>query len=306
MRRAVIQRCLSMDNTGNLDYDGSAIGPDLDDEDVESFLASLDNDLGFDNNQINLVEQVIEASPLYNFRGPKHLTDFVNNPQGHPPTLVHNEEAVEMLDDISDEFGSAFKQKGVAFAGSRVYAVAHSENAKSVWAMQNSATGYITKRQQTVVKTWDLPELQIPITFPSNTKAALNKANLTRPDVMASNAHAEVNEIVQHAYRSLHELHMNPHDVGLMFASDIQHCAECFWAAQVMWKKGNKRPLNATGCSNKLFDRWREPWSGFYTEYGPNPFRKSNGTFRTGFGKGEYQPHVLNAKVSGSLGNIYV
>jgi hypothetical protein len=300
----VVQARLSMDAVGNLDYNGDPVGPNLNDPDVESLIDSLEDDYDFTASQIRKVEKVIETEPLYNFRGPEHLKRYVKG-KDDPPSLVHDDEGATMLDDISDQFGSTFKIKGVPFSGSRVYALAHSEGATEVWAMQNSATGYITKGNQNIVNTWQLPELKMPITFPSNTKRVTDKANLKRPTVMASNAHAEVNEIIQHAYRSLEELHAHPHNVGLMFASDIQHCAECYWAAQAMWKKGNKVPFNATGCGNRLFARWREPWKGFYTEYGDNPFRKPNGDLRGNLTVGEYQPHVLNARVSGTLGNIY-
>jgi hypothetical protein len=301
----VVQARLSMDATGNLDYDGDPVGTDLNDPNVVDLLASLKKDYNFTTSQNRKVEKVTETEPLYNFRGPVHLTNFVNNPDHDPPTLVHNEEGATLLDDISEEFGSTFKVKGVPFSGSRVYALAHSEGATSLWAMQNSAIGYITKRNQNIVNTWQLPEVKMPITFPSNTKRVMDNANLQRPTVLPSNAHAEVNEIVQHAVRSLEELHAHPHNVGLMFASDIQHCAECYWAAHAMWHKGNKVPVNATGCGNRLFARWREPWSGFYTEYGSNPFRKSDGSLRGNLVVGEYKPHVLNARVSGSVGNIY-
>ncbi|HYG11302.1 MAG TPA: hypothetical protein VD835_15245 [Pyrinomonadaceae bacterium] len=301
----VVQACLSMDATANLDYDGDPVGPDLNDPNVVDLLASLKKDYKFTTSQLKKVKQVIQTEPLYNFRGPIHLTNYVNDPDSDPPTLVHNMEGATLLDDISDEFGNTFKGKGIAFSGSRVYALAHSEGATSLWAMQNSSTGYISKRNREIVETWQFPEAKVPITFPSNTKRLMENANLQRPTVMLGNAHAEVNEIVQHAIRSLEELHQSPHDVALMFASDIQHCAECYWAAHAMWKKGNKVPVNATGCGNRLFARWREPWSGFYTEYGSNPFRKSDGSLRGNLTVGEYQPHVLNARVSGSVGNIY-
>jgi hypothetical protein len=302
----VLQGRFRMDNTGSLDYDGSDIGPDLTDPDVESFLDSLADDANFSTTQVDKVKTVIEAGPLYVFDGLTHLTNWTVSPGLFPPQLEHDNAGAQMLDDVSGDFGSTFKKKGVAFSGSRVYSVAHSEGASSVWAMQNSATGNIPKGHQQIVKTWAPPDLRIPITFPSNTKRETDKVGLNRPTVMSANAHAEVNEIVQHAYRALNVLHMSPHDVGLMFGSDIQHCAECYWAAHAVWKKGNKTPVNATGCGNRLFDRWREPWSGFYAAYGDNPFRQSNGTFRQGFAKGEFPASTLNAAVSGSVGNIYV
>jgi hypothetical protein len=302
---AVMQGRFRMDNTGALDYDGSDIGPNSADPDVESFLDSLEDDAGYSTAQLDKVKALIEAGPLYVFDGLTHLTNYLTSPGLFPPKLEHDDEGAMMLDDVSRDFGTTFKGKGIAFSGSRVYSVAHSEGAKSVWAMQNSATGNIPKGNQQVVKNWAPPDLKLPITFPSNTKRDTDKFGLKRPTVMSANAHAEVNEIVQHAYRALSALHMSPHDVGLMFGSDIQHCAECYWAAHAMWKKGNKKPFNATGCGNKLFDRWREPWSGFYADYGDNPFRKSDGTFRTGFAKGAIPATALNAAVSGSLGNIY-
>jgi hypothetical protein len=286
-----------------VDIGNTDIGPDFDDADAEDILKIVAT-WSLTGSQLQTVKNIIADGPVWEFRDLNHLYTYITNPSPtDPPKMETDFEGAEYLDAQARKFGSTFKGPTIPFSGQRVYAVAYSQGEESFWAMQNSATGHISSKDQSVVRTWS-PQ-PIPYTFPSNTAAAFSKAGLKKPEALKNNAHAEVNEVVAHTIRSI-RLGLTAHDVNLIFASDIKHCAECYWAAHAFWKKANKQMINKTGCANKLFERWRQPWDGFYKDYGDNPFRNPDGTFKSGFSAGTWDPAILNAQVSGSVGNIYI
>jgi len=298
--QGVVQRKVQVGTYDN----GAVIGPDGDSEEAQDFLAELKEE-DFDRESRDQVRDAIEEATLYTFRDIDHLWDWLSDPDADPPDI---EEPMEMEDadvvnDIAEKFGTTFKGRNVPFSGSRVYAVAHSQGSDELWAMLNSATGYIPKAKQDVVKKWKI-DSDLPITFPRNTKASIEHAGLKRPTVLTPNAHAEVNELVQHACYAL-ESHNSPHDVGITMASDIAHCVECYWAGNAMMQKGTGTFESGTGCENKLFARWREPWVGFYKDYGENPFRNKDGTLKKGLGVGAYDKSELNKRLPPKLKGLY-
>jgi hypothetical protein len=177
--------------------------------------------------------------------------------------------------------------------------VAYSQGDDVIKVMQNGATGYFPKAKQSVVKLWEPPVEGIEYTFPSNTKGELAKIGKDRPTTLGSNAHAEVNEYIQHAIFSYIN-HHSPHDVAFTVGSDIAHCAECWWAAWAMIAKKGGTFKSFSRCENRLFERWREPWVGFYKEYGSNPFRNSSGKLKK-LGKGTHSASMLNAEVGTAI-----
>jgi hypothetical protein len=299
--RPVVQRKVSL-----ADYDGGVpIGPSVTDNDARDFLNYLRDDEGMGASDRETVKDLMrETHRTYMFGGIDHLFDYLDDPDADPPDVDEEMEDPSVMDDIASDFGSNFKGKHIPFSGSRVYAVAHTLGSDVLWGMQNSATGSVPKAKQQIVKNW-APKSDYPITFPSNTKASIEKMGKKRPTVLTSNAHAEVNEFVQHAYFALMRAHHSPHDLSITIASDIEHCVECWWAGHAMMLKGQGRIVSATGCANKLFERWREPWVGFYTEYGDNPFRQNNGDLKNGLAAGTYPAWQLNARMPHSLKGIY-
>jgi hypothetical protein len=282
-------------------------GDDLyeDSEEYEDVIEELKDDLELSKYCVGEFKKLVKAPALYTFRDFDHLNDFVGGNHNDAPKVDDGEGIAEMVDDIAKDFGSEFKGPNIPFSGSRVYAVGrHGGVNPPLWATQNSATGHITSKQQAVVKQW-VPEtpakvLLDKLSFPTNTKRDMKKVGMGRPDVMPSNAHAEVNQYVQLALvAATHGL--NPSDIGLAIGSDIAHCAECYWALEALKQKGTGTFFSFTGCENKLFARWREPWTGFYATYGPNPFRKTDGTFKKNiltnknFDAGTYTAQELNA-----------
>jgi hypothetical protein len=103
-------------------------------------------------------------------------------------------------------------------------------------------------------------------------------------------AHAEVN-----AYRELYRLYTKDQGTSssiakFRMATNIAHCAECWWAAHALFKKlgidiGKLETSSPT--EGYLFNQWTEPWEGFYKELGidSSPFRDKNGTLKEGFKK---------------------
>jgi hypothetical protein len=299
-----VQRRVALDDASDIkSWDSDEL--DSGSEELEDVTEELADDFDWNPHSITEFEKLVAAPALYRFRDYDHLGDFMAGNFNDPPTLEDDSGMDESVDGIAKDFGSAFKGPKIPFSGSRVYAVGKPGTVgEDLWATQNSATGHITSKQQSVVRAWtaETPAklLLDKLSFPSNTKRDLEKVKLGRPTVMASNAHAEVNQYVQLALLSAaHGL--NPSDVGLSIGSDIAHCAECFWALHAMQAKGTGRFGSFTGCENKLFARWREPWSGFYATYGPNPFRDGNGKFKQNpltkkdFAAGSYTPQELNA-----------
>lgn len=113
-------------------------------------------------------------------------------------------------------------------------------------------------------------------------------------------AHAEVN-----AYRELYRLYQNnqltPSSIKkFRMATNIAHCAECWWAANALFQKlgidvGKIETSSPTG--NRLFSQWTEPWQGFYKELGmsSSPFRTNKGKLQQGFKtKKPSDPKALN------------
>ncbi|HEX6899876.1 MAG TPA: hypothetical protein VF789_09185 [Thermoanaerobaculia bacterium] len=103
-------------------------------------------------------------------------------------------------------------------------------------------------------------------------------------------AHAEVN-----AYRELYRLYTEDQGtassiVKFRMATNIAHCAECWWAAHALFKKlgidvGKLETSSPT--ENVLFKQWTEPWEGFFQDLGmdSSPFRDKKGTLKDGFKK---------------------
>jgi hypothetical protein len=265
-----------------------------------TFLAKIKAETG-SQADVDMIGTLIDSSLTYVADSFDAVLDHINDDEENPLSIEQNDDTAEMTDDLSQKFGATFKGRDIPFSGSRVYSVAHSEGQDKLWGMQNSATGYISTAKQDVVKSWVNPDQLI---FPTNKVSNMTSVGLTRPTVMAANAHAEVNQIVQHAIQALSNK-TSVHDLGLVIGSDIQHCAECWWAANAMSTKGKKVTFNQTGCGNKIFARWRQPYENFYKTYGPNPFRDDKGNFRAKFEEGEFEPHVLNAVMSKAIGDIY-
>jgi hypothetical protein len=297
--RPVVQRKVSLG-----DYDGGVpIGPSVTDQDATNFLNHLRNE-GMGATDIGTVKDLMKESfRTYQFDDIDHLFDYLDD-VGDEPEIDEEMEDATVVNGLAQDFGTNFKGKNIPFSGSRVYAVAHTSGSEALWGMQNSATGNVPKAKQQIVKNW-APKSNLPIEFPSNTKASIEKMGKKRPTVLTSNAHAEVNEFVQHAYFALMRAHHSPHDLSITIASDIAHCVECWWAGNAMMLKGTGQIVSHTGCANKLFERWREPWVGFYTEYGDNPFRKSNGDLKNGLSAGVYSAGQLNARMPPRLNGIY-
>ena len=103
-------------------------------------------------------------------------------------------------------------------------------------------------------------------------------------------AHAEVN-----AYRELYRLYTEDQAtpssiVKFRMATNIAHCAECWWAAYALFKKlgidvGKLETSSPT--ENVLFHQWTEPWDNFYKDLGmdSSPFRDKKGKLKGGFKK---------------------
>jgi hypothetical protein len=299
-----VQRRVALNDASDFNnWDGDELDPGS--EELEDVIEELKDDFDWNSDLVGEFEKLINAVVLYVFRDFDHLNDFVGGNLSDPPVVESDEGTAMMMDDIAQEFGSAFKGAHIPFSGSRVYAVGQRGGVNpDIWATQNSATGLIPSKYQSVVKQWDvgLPAQVFldRLTFPSNTMKALATAGLGRPSVMASNAHAEVNQYVQ--LELLAKAHgLNPSDIGLTIGSDIAHCAECYWALTALGTKGIGKFLSFTGCENRLFARWREPWEGFYKSYGPNPFRNADGSFKKNviankdFTVGSYSAAELNA-----------
>lgn len=299
--RPVVQRKVSLG-----DYHGGVpIGPSTTDQDARDFLDHLRDNEGMGIADRQTVKDLMgESFRTYGFSDIDHLFDYLDDPDAEPPDIDEDMEDSVALDDLAQDFGANFKGKHIPYSGSRVYAVAYTMGSDEVWAMQNSATGGIPKAKQQVVKNW-APKTDNPLTFPSNTKRNIEQMGKKRPTVMTSNAHAEVNEFVRHAYFALMRAHHTPHDLSISIASDIAHCVECWWAGNAMMLKGTGKITSHTGCANKLFARWREPWVGFYTEYGDNPFRKNNGDLKHNLSAGTYTANFLNGLMPHSLRGIY-
>jgi hypothetical protein len=300
---APLQRRIAVTDASELtSWDGTAI--DGTSAELADLIEELEDSFDWNPSEIARLGQFAAAPAVYRFADFDHLNDYIGNTSTTPPEVEEDEGAAEALHGIAHEFGATFKGPQIPFSGSVVYAVGRPGPVPGIWATRNSATGYLTKKSQNVVKTWKLPDpLQVlldNVAFPSNTKKALDGANLKRPDVMGANAHAEVNQYVQLAIlAAAHGL--SPQDVGLQIASDIAHCAECFWALHALAAKGTGKFFSFTGCENRIFARWRQPWSGFYASYGDNPFRNADGTFKQNvltkkpFATGQYSAQELNA-----------
>ncbi|WP_313537508.1 DUF4157 domain-containing protein [Sphingomonas sp.] len=221
-----------------------------------------------------------------------------------PVVFGYDDATANITENIVKIFAQEYKGADVPFSGSTVYSVGWSEGSDVLWSSINSATGYIGKSKASdVVKYWDDNEQNQPY---SNTVRRLKNVNLSRPAVLSSNAHAEANQILRHAVFALENKH-SPHDLGLIISSDVQHCAECWWAYNALMRHYKIKTIyNVTGTSRRLFERWREPWDGFYKSYGDNPFRASNGALVNGLVHGTtYAPYQLNALTQGGVGNIY-
>jgi hypothetical protein len=279
------------------------IGPSTGSAAAVKLLGRLQNDLQCTTHgsRYRRAKELIGDSKTYEFEGFKHFSDFVHDPDDiEPPSIKVDDDLAEAVDDWAIDLGDEFKGKHIPFSGSRVFAVAYSQGDMTLNVMQNGATGYVAKAKQSVVKLWEAPVTGMEYSFPSNTKAMVGKIGKVRPTLLASNAHAEVNEYVQHAIFS----HLNgytPHDLGLAVGSDIAHCAECWWAAWAMITKKGGKFVSFSKCENKLFERWREPWVGFYTAYGANPFRDGTGKLKGGLTKGDNLAYVLNSKVGTNI-----
>lgn len=302
---SALQRRVALENAKDFKtWNGDAL--DDGSAELDDVIEELKDDFDWNQSLVGEFERLVSAPALYTFRDFDHMNDFLGGNQSDPPHVDNDEGAAMMMDELAKDFGSSFKGSHIPFSGSRVYAVGRPSivGDPGIWATQNSATGYITSKQQSIVKNWvaETPAQVFlnRLTFPSNTKRTLDKVNLVRPSVMGSNAHAEVNQFVQLALLARSHGH-NPEQLGMTMGSDIAHCAECYWAMSVMAKKGHGKFSSFTGCGNKLFARWREPWSGFYDSYGPNPFRNPDGSFKVNaltkkqFAPGTYSPQELNS-----------
>lgn len=103
-------------------------------------------------------------------------------------------------------------------------------------------------------------------------------------------AHAEVN-----AYRELYKLYTEDQGTPsaitkFRMATNIAHCAECWWAAYALFKRlgidvGKLETSSPT--ENVLFNQWTEPWDNFYKDLGmdASPFRDKKGKLKSGFKK---------------------
>jgi len=282
---------------------GAIIGPSTGSAAAVKLLGRLQNDLQCTTHgsRYKRAKELIGDTKTYEFVGFKHFSDFVHDPNDiEPPSIKVDDGLAEAVDDWAIDMGDEFKGKHIPFSGSRVFAVAYSQGDMTLNVMQNGATGYVAKAKQSVVKLWEAPVTGMEYSFPSNTKVMVGKIGKVRPTLLASNAHAEVNEYIQHAIFS----HLNgytPHDLGLAVGSDIAHCAECWWAAWAMITKKGGKFVSFSRCENKLFERWREPWVGFYMAYGANPFRDGTGKLKHGLTKGDNFAYVLNSKVGTNI-----
>lgn len=102
-------------------------------------------------------EGLIAAPIVYVFRDFKHLNNYIVDEEDEDPPMVDNDDGVAMMvDDLAKDFGMSFKGAHIPYSGSRVYAVGRRGGVgdPDVWAMQNSATGHINSKQQSVVKNW--------------------------------------------------------------------------------------------------------------------------------------------------------
>ncbi|RZU29762.1 hypothetical protein [Edaphobacter modestus] len=282
---------------------GAIVGPSTGSATAVKLLDKLQNDLQCTTHgsRYKRAKELIGDAKTFEFEGFKHFSDFVHDPDDiEPPSIRVDNDLAEAVDDWAMDLGDEFKGKHIPFSGSRVFAVSYSQGDMTLNVMQNGATGYVAKAKQSVVKLWEPPVTGMEYSFPSNTKAMVGKIGKVRPTLLASNAHAEVNEYIQHAIFS----HLNghtPHDVNLAVGSDIAHCAECWWAAWAMITKKGGTFVSSSKCENKLFERWREPWVGFYTAYGANPFRDGTGKLKSGLTKGVNLAYVLNSKVGTNI-----
>lgn len=114
-------------------------------------------------------------------------------------------------------------------------------------------------------------------------------------------AHAEVN-----AYRELYKLYTQDQGtasslVKFRMATNVAHCAECWWAAHALFTKlgidlGKLETSSPT--ENVLFNQWTEPWEGFFQDLGmdSSPFRTKTGKLKKGFKRNKgADPLVLNS-----------
>jgi len=175
------------------------------------------------------------------------------------------------------------KENKTHFSGSTVYCGSETQGHNIVLFL-NSPSGKVSNDVASELKK------SYAVEFPSVTKkskeynfirSTLKNRSKTEPVEKAG--HAEVNSYRYYFIQSAKSKY-TPGELKLHIASDIAHCVECWWAAHAMFKKYpgkfGSTIVGAKNCENKLFANWSEPWVNFYTEYGDNPFRNSNGTLK--------------------------
>jgi len=243
---------------------------------------------------------LISSKETYEFDDRESFGNYAYDPDGNDaPTIKFEKRIAAFVDESAMDIGDVFKGPTIPFSGSRVYGVAYTEGMNSFNVTQNSATGYVAKAKQGIIKEWTRFK-NVPPSFPSNTVREIAKLGTTRPELMANNAHAEVNGYIQHAIFAL-ENGAHPHAHKLAIGSDIPHCAECWWAAVAMQVYKGGFVFSDSKSDNKLFERWREPWVGFYKAYGDNPFRNKDGTLKKGLVVGTNLAQRLNSQTKSKI-----
>lgn len=201
-----------------------------------------------------------------------------------------------------------------SFSGSTVFTAALNPLSTQPFVMKNSKTGFIGNNMTDVVKKWKVNgNVARRVTIPMSVKSSKSGQIFTRFKGSGKEAtgHAEVNVYRAHYIESL-ENHKTLSEVPLRIATNIAHCAECWWAAHRIFGAYGVKFRSATKCENKLFKNWGEPWHGFYKSFGDNPFRDKDGDLYPKWAKvlggkacAEFPAYKLNAEVRGATGDIY-